>query len=32
MDLHGVKEGYQIRGTQKELYKLIKDSDKIISF
>jgi|YNPBryantNP2012_1023418.scaffolds.fasta_scaffold01968_3 hypothetical protein len=32
MDLHGVKEGYQKRGTQKELYQLIKESDKVISF
>ena len=32
MDLHGVKEGYQKRGTQKNLYDLIKESDKIINF
>lgn len=32
MDLYGVQEGYQKRGTQKELYQLIKESDKIITF
>ena len=32
MDLHGVKEGYHKRETQKTLYNLIKNSDKIISF
>ena len=31
MDLHGVKEGYHKKGTQKDLYNLIKESDKIIS-
>lgn len=32
MDLHGVEEGYQRRGTQKTLYNLVKESDKIITF
>jgi len=32
MDLHGVKEGYHKNGTQKNLYDLIKESDKIITF
>lgn len=32
MDLHGVKEGYHKRGTQKDLYALIKESEKVISF
>lgn len=32
MDLHGVKEGHHKKGTQKTLYDLIKESDKIISF
>jgi hypothetical protein len=32
MDLHGVKEGYHKKGTQRDLYNLIKESDKIISF
>jgi hypothetical protein len=32
MDLHGVKKGYPKRGTQKTLYDLIKESDKIITF
>ncbi len=32
MDLHGVKEGYHKKGTQKNLYDLIKESDKIITF
>lgn len=32
MDLHGVKEGYHKRSTQKVLYDLIKESDKTISF
>jgi len=32
MDLHGVKEGYHKRGTQKNLYDLIKGADKIITF
>ena len=32
MELHGVKEGYHKKATQKKLYELIKESDKIISF
>ncbi len=32
MELHGVKEGYHKKGTQKDLYKLIKESEKIITF
>lgn len=32
MDLHGVKEGYHKRSTQKVLYGLIKDSDKVVTF
>ena len=32
MDLHGVEEGYHKRGTQKELYQLIKESDKVLAF
>jgi hypothetical protein len=32
MDLHGVKENCHKRATQKTLYDLIKESDKIISF
>ncbi len=32
MDLHGVKEGFSKRGTQKLLYDLIKSSDRVISF
>ena len=32
MDLHGVKEGYHKSGTQKNIYDLIKKSDKIITF
>ena len=32
LDLHGVKEGYHKRETQKTLYDLIKESDKIITF
>lgn len=32
MDLHGVKEGYHQRGTQKDLYDLIKESDKVLSY
>ncbi len=32
MDLHGVKEGYHKRATQKTLYGLIKASDKIVTF
>ena len=32
LDLHGVKEGYHNRGTQKDLYNLIKESQKVISF
>jgi len=32
MDLHGVKEGYHKKGTQQNLYALIKESDKIISY
>jgi hypothetical protein len=32
MDLHGVKEGFHKRATQKQLYELIKESDKILSF
>jgi len=31
MDLHGVEEGYHKRATQKNLYDLIRDSDKIIT-
>ena len=30
MDLHGVQEEYHKRGTQKNLYNLIKESDKIV--
>lgn len=32
MDLHGVKESYHKRGTQKDLYKLIEECDKILTF
>jgi len=32
MDLHGVKEGYNKKATQKALFDLIKESDKILSF
>ena len=32
MDLHGVEEGYHKRGTQKNLYDLIRECDKIITF
>jgi hypothetical protein len=32
MDLHGVKEGCHKRATQKTLYELIKESDRIITF
>jgi hypothetical protein len=32
MDLHGVKEGYHKKATQKALYDLIKESDKILAF
>ncbi len=32
MDLHGVKEGYHRRATQKDLYDLIKKSDKVVSY
>jgi hypothetical protein len=32
MDLHGVQEGYHKRGSQKNLYELIKKSDKIVSY
>lgn len=32
MDLHGVKEGYHKKATQKTLYDLIKESDKILTF
>jgi hypothetical protein len=32
MDLHGVEEGYHKRGTQKDLYQLIKESDKLVTF
>ncbi len=32
MDLHGVKEGYHKRGTQKDLYHLIQESEKVVSF
>jgi hypothetical protein len=32
MDLHGVKESYHKKATQKTLYDLIKESDKIFSF
>lgn len=32
MDLHGVKEGYHQRATQKTLYNLIKESEKLIIF
>lgn len=31
MDLHGVKEGFHKRAAQKDLYTLIKESDKIIT-
>ena len=32
MDLHGVKEGYHKKGTQNDLYNLIKESDKVLTF
>ena len=32
MDLHREEEGYHKRGSQKVLYDLIKESDKIITF
>lgn len=32
MDLHGVKEGYHKRATQKNLYELIKENDRILSY
>jgi hypothetical protein len=32
MDLHGVKEGYHSRATQKKLYELIRESDKVLTF
>jgi hypothetical protein len=32
MDLHGVKGGYHRRETQRTLYDLIKESDKILTF
>ena len=32
LELHGVKEGYHKRGTQKNLYDLVKESDKIVTF
>lgn len=32
MDLHGVKEGYHKRSTQKALYELIRQSDKVLTF
>jgi len=32
MDLHGVKEGYHKKATQKALYDLVKESDKIVTF
>jgi hypothetical protein len=32
MDLHGVKDGYHKRATQKDLYEVIKESDKILTF
>ncbi len=32
MDLHGVEEGYHKRGTQKNLYDIIKASDRIVTF
>lgn len=32
MDLHGVEEGFHKRGTQKNLYEIIKDSERIVSF
>ncbi len=32
MDLHGVKEGYHKKGTQKDLYNMIKECDKIVTF
>lgn len=31
MDLHGVKEGYHQQSTQKVLYDLIKESDRIVT-
>ena len=31
MDIHGVKEGYHKMATQKNLYDIIKESDKIIT-
>ena len=31
MDLHGVKEGYHKRGTQKNLYDLVRESDRLLS-
>lgn len=32
MDFHGVEDGYHKRGSQKDLYQLIKDSDKVLTF
>ncbi len=32
MDLHGVEEGHHKRATQKDLYEMIKECDKIITF
>jgi len=32
LDLHGVKDSYHQRGTQKDLYALIQESDRVISF
>ncbi len=32
MDLHGVKEGYHKKATQKDLYNLIKESEKVLVF
>ncbi|KUJ95397.1 MAG: hypothetical protein PWR24_1578 [Desulfonauticus sp.] len=32
MELHEVKEEYHKRGTQKDLYRLIMESDKVLTF
>jgi hypothetical protein len=32
MDLHGVKKGYHKRGTQKNLYDLVEENEKILTF
>jgi hypothetical protein len=32
MDLHGVEAGYHQRAKQTDLYRLITESDRVISF